>query len=127
MRFAVATILLAASASVSAQTPANLMKCVAIARDADRLACFDSAMIDTSPEARAAAKVRAAEILKRRGQLLRGGVRVGAGAGCSCCTLSTSIFHGPVRDASGTLAMRSLRGARTVIRYTKRSRDTASE
>ena len=62
MRFAAATLLLIASAApAAAQTPADLMKCVGLARDAERLACFDNAMVDTSPEARAATEIRAAE------------------------------------------------------------------
>ncbi len=60
MRFA-AAMLIVVSAPAMAQNPAALMHCVAIARDAERLACFDNAMVDSSPEARAAARVRAAE------------------------------------------------------------------
>ena len=50
-----------ASAPATAQTPTGMMKCVAIARDAERLACFDAAMVNTSPEARGAAALRTAE------------------------------------------------------------------
>lgn len=49
-------ILLAAPAA--AQAPANLAACAEIARDADRLACYDAAVAATSP---AAAERRAVE------------------------------------------------------------------
>ena len=62
MRFAVSALLFAAGAApTAAQSPADLLACVAVARDADRLACFDRAMADASPQARAAAQARAAE------------------------------------------------------------------
>ncbi|WP_426168580.1 hypothetical protein [Sandarakinorhabdus sp. DWP1-3-1] len=59
----VATILLLISplAPVQAQSAAELARCVAIARDADRLACYDTALANSSPEARAASEVRARE------------------------------------------------------------------
>lgn len=46
---------------VAAQTPADLVACVAIARDVERLACYDAAVANASPEARAASEVRARE------------------------------------------------------------------
>ncbi len=59
----VATVLLLMSplAPAQAQGAADLARCVAIARDADRLACYDAAVADSSPEARAASEVRARE------------------------------------------------------------------
>lgn len=44
-----------------AQAPAALMGCTRIVDDAARLACFDTEMARSSPEARAAAEKRAAE------------------------------------------------------------------
>lgn len=44
-----------------AQTPSELLSCAAIARDAERLACYDNAMANSSPAARAANEVRAKE------------------------------------------------------------------
>ena len=60
MRFVIAAVLLVA-APVAAQGTAGLTDCISIARDADRLACFDAAMANSSPQARAAAQARAAE------------------------------------------------------------------
>ena len=46
---------------VLAQSPAEIIACATIARDAERLACYDAAVADSSAEARAASKKRAAE------------------------------------------------------------------
>jgi hypothetical protein len=46
---------------VAAQTQAELLACAVIARDADRLACFDAAVATSSAEARAVSQKRAAE------------------------------------------------------------------
>jgi hypothetical protein len=61
MRLAAAIILLAAATSAAAQAPADLMSCVGIASDSDRLACYDRIMANASPAASAAATLRAAE------------------------------------------------------------------
>lgn len=61
MRLIAATILLAAAAPALAQNPAAILACAAIARDAERLACYDAAVADSSPQARAAAEARARE------------------------------------------------------------------
>ncbi|KAB7644444.1 hypothetical protein [Polymorphobacter fuscus] len=54
--------MLAVSAPAAAQAPADLMAgCIGIARDADRLACFDAALAKVSPQARAASEARAVE------------------------------------------------------------------
>lgn len=45
----------------AAQLPANVLACATVARDADRLACFDAAVAGASPQARAASEARAAE------------------------------------------------------------------
>ena len=60
MRFIIAIVLIAA-APAAAQLPAEVMGCVTIPRDADRLACFDASVAKTSPQARAAAETRAVE------------------------------------------------------------------
>ena len=44
-----------------AQKAADLFACAAIARDAERLACYDAAVADSSPQARAASEARAKE------------------------------------------------------------------
>ncbi len=49
------------AAPAAAQMPAKLLDCAAIARDADRLACYDAAVADSSSEARAASERRARE------------------------------------------------------------------
>ena len=54
-------LLLAPAAPVLAQTPAELLVCAVIARDAERLACFDAAVAASSAEARAASQKRAVE------------------------------------------------------------------
>jgi hypothetical protein len=54
-------LLLAPAAPVLAQTPAELLACAVIARDAERLACFDAAVAASSAEARAASQKRAVE------------------------------------------------------------------
>lgn len=62
MRAVAAALLLTLPiAPVWAQTPAELLACAAIARDADRLACYDAAMANSSPAARAANEVRVRE------------------------------------------------------------------
>lgn len=61
-RIALAIIVATVSgAPAAAQAPAELLRCAAIPRDADRLACFDAAVLAGSPEARAAIERRAAE------------------------------------------------------------------
>ena len=50
-----------AAVSARAQTPAELLGCAVIARDSDRLACFDAAVANSSAEARAASQKRAVE------------------------------------------------------------------
>nr|WP_310523063.1 hypothetical protein [Polymorphobacter sp.] len=57
--FAAAAVLLPTAAA--AQKPADLLACAAIARDPERLACYDAAVADTSPQARAASQARAKE------------------------------------------------------------------
>jgi hypothetical protein len=44
-----------------AQSPADIIACATIARDAERLACYDAAVANSSAEARAASKKRAEE------------------------------------------------------------------
>lgn len=65
MRVAALAVLLTASVSAAspaiAQAQPELLKCAAIPRDADRLACFDALVVATSPEARAAIERRTAE------------------------------------------------------------------
>ena len=61
MRFVVAAAIFATATPIAAQVPAAMMTCVAIARDADRLACFDAAVANVSPQARAATAARSAE------------------------------------------------------------------
>lgn len=61
MRPALLSLLLLSASPALAQNPAALMACVGITGDHDRLACFDKAMADVSPEARAASQKRAAE------------------------------------------------------------------
>jgi hypothetical protein len=59
---AIAAVSAVAIASpVSAQTAGDLMNCIAIARDADRLACYDAAVATVSPQARALSEQRAKE------------------------------------------------------------------
>ena len=67
MRFAAATLFFVA-APAAAQVPAEMITCIAVARDADRLACFDAAMARTSTQARAAAEVRAAETARLKAE-----------------------------------------------------------
>lgn len=61
MRLVVVPLLMLAASPAQAQSAADLMACVPITVDADRLACFDKAMASASPEARAASEKRAAE------------------------------------------------------------------
>ena len=61
MRFIAATVLIVVAGPAAAQLPAEMMTCVAIPRDADRLACFDAAVAKVSPQARATADARAVE------------------------------------------------------------------
>ena len=58
---AAAVLLMLPIAPALAQTPAELLACAAIARDADRLGCYDAAMANSSPAARAASEIRAKE------------------------------------------------------------------
>jgi len=50
-----------AAVSARAQTSAELLGCSVIARDSERLACFDAAVANSSAEARAASRKRAVE------------------------------------------------------------------
>lgn len=63
MRGAALAVLLAATgaAPAAAQTAADLMTCITIARDADRLACYDAAVAQVSPQAKALSEQRAKE------------------------------------------------------------------
>jgi hypothetical protein len=63
MRVAALAVLLAATgaAPAAAQTAADLMTCITIARDADRLACYDAAVAQVSPQAKALSEQRAKE------------------------------------------------------------------
>ncbi len=63
MRGAALAVLLAATgaAPAAAQTAADLMNCITIARDADRLACYDAAVAQVSPQAKALSEQRAKE------------------------------------------------------------------
>ena len=54
-------LLLVPAAPALAQMPAELLTCAVIARDAERLACFDAAVAASSAEARAASQKRAIE------------------------------------------------------------------
>jgi len=54
-------VVAAPAAPAGAQSPAELLACVGVADNSERLACFDRAMIKTSPEARSAGERRAAE------------------------------------------------------------------
>lgn len=48
-------------APAAAQVPADFLACAAIVRDSERLACYDAAVAQSSPEARAASAARARE------------------------------------------------------------------
>ena len=61
MRFIVATVMMIAVTPAAAQLPAEIMGCVTIPSDVDRLACFDASVARLSPQARAAAEARAVE------------------------------------------------------------------
>ena len=61
MRLVAIPLLLLAASPAQAQSTADLMACVRITSDTDRLACFDKAMAGASQEARAASEKRAAE------------------------------------------------------------------
>lgn len=52
---------LVTAAPSAAQSAGELAACIAIARDADRLACYDAAAAKVSPAARAASEARARE------------------------------------------------------------------
>ena len=56
-----AILLMLPIAPAAAQAPKDLLACAAIARDPQRLACYDAAVATSSPEARAASEVRARE------------------------------------------------------------------
>jgi hypothetical protein len=56
---AVAAVTLASPAA--AQSAGDLINCIEIARDADRLACYDAAVAKVSPQAKAASEKRAKE------------------------------------------------------------------
>ncbi|GGD98135.1 hypothetical protein GCM10011529_00190 [Polymorphobacter glacialis] len=55
------TALASGAAPAVAQAPSDLLRCAAVPRDAERLACYDAAVLAASPEARAAIERRAAE------------------------------------------------------------------
>lgn len=59
--YAATILLLVPVIPAHAQKPGDILACAAIARDAERLACYDAAVADASPEARAASKRRAEE------------------------------------------------------------------
>ena len=59
--YAATALLLAPITAAAAQNPADLVKCATIARDAERLACYDAAVADSSAQARAASQIRARE------------------------------------------------------------------
>jgi hypothetical protein len=64
MRPAIHTLAVAwalSAAPALAQLPAEVLACVEVPRDADRLACFDAAMLKAAPQSRARAEARAAE------------------------------------------------------------------
>ena len=61
MRLIAATVMMLAATPAAAQLPAEVMGCVAISSDTDRLACFDAAVARVSPQARAAADARAVD------------------------------------------------------------------
>lgn len=58
---ALLSALLSSAVPAAAQAPTDLLACAAIARDADRLACFDAAVAKSSAEARRISEARAAE------------------------------------------------------------------
>lgn len=58
---AVAAVAGSAPAPAAAQAAKDLLECAAIPRDADRLACYDAAVAQASPAARAASETRARE------------------------------------------------------------------
>jgi hypothetical protein len=63
MRLAAFAVIIAsaAAAPAAAQSAADLLSCIEIARDADRLACYDAAVAKVSPEAKALSEKRAKE------------------------------------------------------------------
>ncbi len=56
-----AVALLLAAPAVAAELPPEVIRCASVARDADRLACYDSAIAAASAEVRAIAEQRARE------------------------------------------------------------------
>lgn len=65
MRFvaiaAASTAMLGLAVPAAAQSTADLMSCLGIARDAERLACYDAAAANISPQAKALSEQRAKE------------------------------------------------------------------
>ena len=59
--YAATILFLVPAVPAQAQMPAELIKCAAIARDSERLACYDAAIADSSAEARAASQLRVRE------------------------------------------------------------------
>jgi hypothetical protein len=58
---AVSAAAVAMASPAAAQSAGDLMSCIEIARDADRLACYDAAVAKVSPQAKAASDKRAKE------------------------------------------------------------------
>jgi hypothetical protein len=58
---ALGSALLLAAPVAAAELPAEVLRCAAVARDAERLACYDAAIAAASPEIRAIAEQRARE------------------------------------------------------------------
>jgi nucleoid-associated protein YgaU len=56
-----ASSMFTAATPVAAQSAGDLMSCIEIARDADRLACYDAAVAQVSPQAKALSDKRAKE------------------------------------------------------------------
>ncbi len=58
---AIAATIIGNPAPAMAQMPPALLKCISVARDAERLACYDKAIAASSPEARASSETRTRE------------------------------------------------------------------